>query len=89
MTEEELSDCLATLLGLNPEGWKSEPAAASTKGTGTSHVRAHRAHAAHIAVRGLLTRCALRRIYLPLTRASHSLNALHTTTRTQLGTQHG
>ncbi|XP_039735308.1 cilia- and flagella-associated protein 251 isoform X1 [Pteropus medius] len=33
MTEEELSDCLATLLGLNPEGWKSEPAAASTKGS--------------------------------------------------------
>lgn len=46
MTEEELSDCLATLLGLNPEGWKSEPAAASTKGTGTGRVRAHRGHAA-------------------------------------------
>lgn len=34
MTEEEMSDCFATLLGLNPEGWKSEPAAASLKGTG-------------------------------------------------------
>nr|KAF6468658.1 hypothetical protein HJG63_020630 [Rousettus aegyptiacus] len=33
MTEEELSDCLATLLGLNPEGWKSEPAATSTEGS--------------------------------------------------------
>ncbi|XP_023600809.1 cilia- and flagella-associated protein 251 [Myotis lucifugus] len=32
MTEEELSDCFATLLGLNPEGWKSEPAASSLKG---------------------------------------------------------
>lgn len=46
MTEEELSDCLATLLGLNPEGWKSEPAATSTEGTGTGRVRAHRVHTA-------------------------------------------
>ncbi|KAJ8779294.1 hypothetical protein J1605_012756 [Eschrichtius robustus] len=33
MTEEEMSDCFATLFGLNPEGWKSEPAASSVKGT--------------------------------------------------------
>ncbi|XP_073079669.1 cilia- and flagella-associated protein 251 isoform X1 [Manis javanica] len=33
MTEEEMSDCFATLLGLNPEGWKSEPAASSVKGS--------------------------------------------------------
>lgn len=83
MTEEELSDCLATLLGLNPEGWKSEPAATSTEGTGTGRVRAHRVHTAG---RGSLTCCALRRIYLPLTRASHSPNTAPTTT---LRTQHG
>ncbi|XP_054450399.1 cilia- and flagella-associated protein 251 [Pteronotus mesoamericanus] len=29
MTEEEMSDCFATLLGLRPEGWNSEPLAAS------------------------------------------------------------
>nr|XP_021487003.1 cilia- and flagella-associated protein 251 [Meriones unguiculatus] len=29
MTEEEMYDCFATLFGLNPEGWKSEPAATS------------------------------------------------------------
>ncbi|XP_016074503.1 PREDICTED: WD repeat-containing protein 66 [Miniopterus natalensis] len=33
MTEEEMSDCFATLLGLNPEGWKSEPATYSVKGS--------------------------------------------------------
>ncbi|XP_060048634.1 cilia- and flagella-associated protein 251 [Erinaceus europaeus] len=33
MTEEEMSDCFATLFGLNPEGWKSEPAASSYKGS--------------------------------------------------------
>lgn len=33
MTEEEMSDCFASLLGLNPEGWKSEPAASSVKGS--------------------------------------------------------
>lgn len=33
MTEEEMSDCFATLFGLNPEGWKSEPVASSVKGT--------------------------------------------------------
>ncbi|XP_053442982.1 cilia- and flagella-associated protein 251 [Nycticebus coucang] len=32
MTEEEMSDCFATLFGLNPEGWKSEPATSSFKG---------------------------------------------------------
>lgn len=31
MTEEEMCDCLATLFGLNPEGWKSEPAATPVK----------------------------------------------------------
>ncbi|KAM8812106.1 cilia- and flagella-associated protein 251 [Rhynchonycteris naso] len=35
MTEEEMSDCFASLLGLNPEGWKSEPAASSVKGSET------------------------------------------------------
>ncbi|KAM5312683.1 cilia- and flagella-associated protein 251 isoform 2-T3 [Glossophaga mutica] len=29
MTEEEMSNCFATLLGLQPEGWNSEPAASS------------------------------------------------------------
>uniref|UniRef100_F6VNX8 Cilia and flagella associated protein 251 n=1 Tax=Equus caballus TaxID=9796 RepID=F6VNX8_HORSE len=33
MTEEEMSDCFASLFGLNPEGWKSEPAASSVKGS--------------------------------------------------------
>nr|XP_027804907.1 cilia- and flagella-associated protein 251 [Marmota flaviventris] len=33
MTEEEMHDCFATLFGLNPEGWKSEPAASSVKGS--------------------------------------------------------
>uniref|UniRef100_A0A8C6CV67 Cilia- and flagella-associated protein 251 n=1 Tax=Moschus moschiferus TaxID=68415 RepID=A0A8C6CV67_MOSMO len=33
MTEAEMTDCFATLFGLNPEGWKSEPAAASVKGS--------------------------------------------------------
>ncbi|XP_077604081.1 cilia- and flagella-associated protein 251 [Crocuta crocuta] len=33
MTEEEMCDCFATLFGLNPEGWKSEPAASSVKGS--------------------------------------------------------
>nr|XP_060468195.1 cilia- and flagella-associated protein 251 isoform X4 [Panthera onca] len=33
MTEEEICDCFATLFGLNPEGWKSEPAASSIKGS--------------------------------------------------------
>ncbi|XP_030873174.1 cilia- and flagella-associated protein 251 [Leptonychotes weddellii] len=33
MTEEEMGDCFATLFGLNPEGWKSEPAASSVKGS--------------------------------------------------------
>uniref|UniRef100_A0A671EE43 Cilia- and flagella-associated protein 251 n=1 Tax=Rhinolophus ferrumequinum TaxID=59479 RepID=A0A671EE43_RHIFE len=33
MTEDEMSDCFASLLGLNPEGWKSEPAASSVKGS--------------------------------------------------------
>ncbi|CAO2629599.1 Cilia- and flagella-associated protein 251 [Lemmus lemmus] len=31
MTEEEMRDCFATLFGLNPEGWKSEPAATSIR----------------------------------------------------------
>ncbi|XP_075835512.1 cilia- and flagella-associated protein 251 isoform X2 [Microtus pennsylvanicus] len=31
MTEEEMYDCFATLFGLNPEGWKSEPAATPIK----------------------------------------------------------
>nr|XP_020043650.1 WD repeat-containing protein 66-like [Castor canadensis] len=38
MTEEEMSDCFASLFGLNPEGWKSEPAASSVKGTGAAFV---------------------------------------------------
>ncbi|MBZ3891492.1 WD repeat-containing protein 66 [Sciurus carolinensis] len=33
MTEEEMHDCFATLFGLNPEGWKSEPAASSVRGS--------------------------------------------------------
>uniref|UniRef100_A0A667H008 Cilia- and flagella-associated protein 251 n=1 Tax=Lynx canadensis TaxID=61383 RepID=A0A667H008_LYNCA len=33
MTEEEMCDCFATLFGLNPEGWKSEPATSSIKGS--------------------------------------------------------
>uniref|UniRef100_A0A673V3R5 Cilia- and flagella-associated protein 251 n=1 Tax=Suricata suricatta TaxID=37032 RepID=A0A673V3R5_SURSU len=33
MTEEEMRDCFATLFGLNPEGWKSEPTASSIKGS--------------------------------------------------------
>ncbi|XP_058137316.1 cilia- and flagella-associated protein 251 isoform X2 [Dasypus novemcinctus] len=33
MTQEEMSDCFATLFGLNPEGWKSEPATFSFKGS--------------------------------------------------------
>ncbi|XP_062038500.1 cilia- and flagella-associated protein 251 isoform X2 [Lepus europaeus] len=33
MTQEEMSDCFATLFGLNPEGWGSEPAATSVKGS--------------------------------------------------------
>ncbi|XP_025745634.1 cilia- and flagella-associated protein 251 isoform X2 [Callorhinus ursinus] len=33
MTKEEMGDCFATLFGLNPEGWKSEPAASSVKGS--------------------------------------------------------
>ncbi|XP_017831935.3 cilia- and flagella-associated protein 251 isoform X2 [Callithrix jacchus] len=33
MTEEEMLDCFASLFGLNPEGWKSEPAASSVKGS--------------------------------------------------------
>lgn len=33
MTKEEILDCFATLFGLNPEGWGSEPAAISFKGT--------------------------------------------------------
>ncbi|KAG8514959.1 Cilia- and flagella-associated protein 251, partial [Galemys pyrenaicus] len=33
MTEEEMADCFATLFGLNPEGWKSEPSASSFKGS--------------------------------------------------------
>ncbi|XP_072456650.1 cilia- and flagella-associated protein 251 [Notamacropus eugenii] len=33
MTEEELSDCFSTLFGLNPEGWKSEPATLAYKGS--------------------------------------------------------
>ncbi|XP_013205243.2 cilia- and flagella-associated protein 251 [Microtus ochrogaster] len=31
MTEEEMYDCFTTLFGLNPEGWKSEPAATPVK----------------------------------------------------------
>ncbi|XP_023595065.1 cilia- and flagella-associated protein 251 [Trichechus manatus latirostris] len=33
MTQEEMLDCLATLFGMNPEGWKSEPATTSVKGS--------------------------------------------------------
>ncbi|XP_055963152.1 cilia- and flagella-associated protein 251 [Sorex fumeus] len=33
MTEEELRDCLTTLCGLNPEGWRSEPPSASLEGS--------------------------------------------------------
>ncbi|KAM5237726.1 cilia- and flagella-associated protein 251 [Ctenodactylus gundi] len=33
MTEEEMTDCFATLCGLNPEGWKSEPAASAGPGS--------------------------------------------------------
>ncbi|EHH66801.1 hypothetical protein EGM_03855 [Macaca fascicularis] len=33
MTEEEMLDCFASLFGLNPEGWKSEPATSSVKGS--------------------------------------------------------
>ncbi|KAM9194215.1 cilia- and flagella-associated protein 251 [Dugong dugon] len=33
MTQEEMLDCFATLFGMNPEGWKSEPAATSVKGS--------------------------------------------------------
>ncbi|XP_049722259.1 cilia- and flagella-associated protein 251 isoform X5 [Elephas maximus indicus] len=32
MTQEEMLDCFATLFGMNPEGWKSEPATTSFKG---------------------------------------------------------
>ncbi|KAL6081651.1 hypothetical protein STEG23_007866, partial [Scotinomys teguina] len=32
MTKEEMYDCFATLYGLRPEGWKSEPAASSMRG---------------------------------------------------------
>ncbi|XP_042636531.1 cilia- and flagella-associated protein 251 [Orycteropus afer afer] len=32
MTQEEMVDCFATLLGMNPEGWKSEPATSSFTG---------------------------------------------------------
>lgn len=35
-----MSDCFATLLGLNPEGWKSEPAASAVTGTGPGAVQA-------------------------------------------------
>ncbi|KAL4701440.1 hypothetical protein H8959_015444 [Pygathrix nigripes] len=31
MTEEEMLDCFASLFGLNPEGWQSEPATSSVK----------------------------------------------------------
>ncbi|XP_058512985.1 cilia- and flagella-associated protein 251 [Ochotona princeps] len=34
MTKEEMLDCFATLFGLNPEGWGSEPAAISFKAPG-------------------------------------------------------
>ncbi|XP_077015869.1 cilia- and flagella-associated protein 251 isoform X2 [Tamandua tetradactyla] len=33
MTQEEMSDCFATLFGMNPEGWKSEPATSSFRGS--------------------------------------------------------
>ncbi|XP_053783732.1 cilia- and flagella-associated protein 251 isoform X2 [Desmodus rotundus] len=33
MTEEEMSDCFETLLGLHPEGWNLEPAASSNRGS--------------------------------------------------------
>ncbi|XP_021113199.1 cilia- and flagella-associated protein 251 isoform X5 [Heterocephalus glaber] len=33
MTQEEMTDCFATLSGLNPEGWKSEPAASASRGS--------------------------------------------------------
>ncbi|XP_066872236.1 cilia- and flagella-associated protein 251 isoform X6 [Kogia breviceps] len=33
MTEEEVAASFAALFGLNPEGWKSEPAASSVKGS--------------------------------------------------------
>uniref|UniRef100_A0A2K5EQL6 Cilia- and flagella-associated protein 251 n=1 Tax=Aotus nancymaae TaxID=37293 RepID=A0A2K5EQL6_AOTNA len=33
MTEEEMLDCFASLFGLNPKGWKSEPATSSVKGS--------------------------------------------------------
>nr|XP_010598195.1 cilia- and flagella-associated protein 251 [Loxodonta africana] len=32
MTQEEMLDCFATLFGMNPEGWKLEPATTSFKG---------------------------------------------------------
>ncbi|XP_006865552.1 PREDICTED: WD repeat-containing protein 66 [Chrysochloris asiatica] len=32
MTKEEMLDCFATLFGINPEGWKSEPATSFFKG---------------------------------------------------------
>ncbi|XP_045700250.1 cilia- and flagella-associated protein 251 [Phyllostomus hastatus] len=35
MTEQEMSDCFAALLGLQPEGWNSEPAA-SSRGAGAA-----------------------------------------------------
>ncbi|KAM6155773.1 cilia- and flagella-associated protein 251 [Rhynchocyon petersi] len=31
MTQEEMLDCFASLFGMNPEGWKSEPATSSFK----------------------------------------------------------
>lgn len=56
MTEEEMSDCFASLLGLNPEGWKSEPAASSVKGTGAGSVRARsRAHRSAVDLRAFMS----------------------------------
>lgn len=55
MTEEEMSDCFASLFGLNPEGWKSEPAASSVKGTVAGSVWA--------CSRGSLICCRLKCIY--------------------------
>ena len=73
MTEEEMSDCFASLFGLNPEGWKSEPAASSVKGTVAGSVWA--------CSRGSLICCRLKCIYFFWLVQATLLNTVHTTKR--------
>lgn len=67
-----MSDCFATLLGLNPEGWKSEPSASAVTGTGAGAVQAWgRARRPAVALRAFMSPDGCKPLPRPLCTRKH------------------